>query len=50
VSILLVEQNARQALKVADYAYLLEVGRIAGQGPSADLATSEEVKRVYLGG
>jgi branched-chain amino acid transport system ATP-binding protein len=50
ISILMVEQNARQALKIADYAYLLEVGRLAGEGPSPALAASEHVKRVYLGG
>jgi branched-chain amino acid transport system ATP-binding protein len=50
LSILMVEQNARQALKIAHYAYLLEVGRLAGEGPSLALAASEHVKRVYLGG
>jgi branched-chain amino acid transport system ATP-binding protein len=50
LSILMVEQNARQALKIAHYAYLLEVGRLVGQGPSADLMASEDVQRVYLGG
>ena len=50
LSILMVEQNARQALKIAHYAYLLEVGRLAAEGTSAALMASEDVQRVYLGG
>ena len=50
LTILMVEQNARQALKIAHYAYLLEVGRLVGEGPSAALMASEDVQRVYLGG
>jgi len=50
LSILMVEQNARQALKIAHYAYLLEVGRVVAEGPSATLTASEDVQRVYLGG
>jgi branched-chain amino acid transport system ATP-binding protein len=50
LSILMVEQNARQALRIAHYAYLLEVGRLVGEGPSAALMASEDVQRVYLGG
>jgi branched-chain amino acid transport system ATP-binding protein len=50
LSILMVEQNARQALKIAHYAYLLEVGRLAAEGPSVALMASEDVQRVYLGG
>ena len=50
LSILMVEQNARQALKIAHYAYLLEVGRLVGEGPSRALEASESVQRVYLGG
>ena len=50
LSILMVEQNARQALKIAHYAYLLEVGRLVAEGPSRELEASETVKRVYLGG
>ena len=49
LSILLVEQNAREALKIADYAYLLEVGQIAGEGTAGEIESSEEVQRVYLG-
>jgi branched-chain amino acid transport system ATP-binding protein len=48
-TILLVEQNARMALKVADYAYVLETGRIAMSGPAAELAQSDEVRKAYLG-
>jgi branched-chain amino acid transport system ATP-binding protein len=50
LSILMVEQNARQALRIAHYAYLLEVGRLVAEGPSRELEASESVKRVYLGG
>jgi branched-chain amino acid transport system ATP-binding protein len=49
-TILLVEQNAQMALSVASSAYVLETGRLAMQGPAAQLAASEEVKKDYLGG
>jgi branched-chain amino acid transport system ATP-binding protein len=49
VSILLVEQNAKLALELADQAYLLETGRVALSGPSAEIARDEAVRRVYLG-
>ncbi|RQW62361.1 ABC transporter ATP-binding protein [Vibrio viridaestus] len=49
VSILLVEQNARAALKVADYAYVLEGGSISMQGPAAELSNDPRVIEVYLG-
>jgi len=49
VSILLVEQNARAALRVADYAYVLETGQIAMQGPAAELADDPRVIETYLG-
>ncbi|AZD29823.1 ABC transporter ATP-binding protein [Pseudomonas chlororaphis] len=49
VSILLVEQNARAALRVADYAYVLETGQIAMQGPAAELADDPRVVEAYLG-
>ncbi|MDH4870035.1 ABC transporter ATP-binding protein [Pseudomonas sp. BN515] len=49
VSILLVEQNARAALRVADYAYVLETGQIAMQGPAARLADDPRVIEAYLG-
>jgi branched-chain amino acid transport system ATP-binding protein len=50
VSILLVEQNARAALQVADYAYVLETGELALEGPAADLAHDARVVDTYLGG
>jgi branched-chain amino acid transport system ATP-binding protein len=50
LTILMVEQNARQALKIARYAYLLEVGRLVVEGPSHEIEASEQVQRVYLGG
>ena len=49
VSILLVEQNARAALQVADYGYVLETGDIVLEGPSADLADNPMVIESYLG-
>ena len=49
VSILLVEQNARAALQVADYAYVLETGQIAMQGPAHELADDPRVIEAYLG-
>ena len=49
VSILLVEQNARAALQVADYGYVLETGELALEGPSADLAANPQVAATYLG-
>jgi len=49
VGILLVEQNARRSLAIADRAYLLENGRIAGQGTAAALAGDPAVQKAYLG-
>jgi len=49
VSILLVEQNARAALQVADYAYVLETGGIAMEGPASELAGDPRVIEAYLG-
>ncbi|HYZ63102.1 MAG TPA: ABC transporter ATP-binding protein [Acetobacteraceae bacterium] len=49
-AILLVEQNARAALQVSDYGYVLETGRIALEGPSAGLADDARVVSTYLGG
>jgi branched-chain amino acid transport system ATP-binding protein len=50
VSILLVEQNARKALAVARYGYILEVGKIAIHGAACDLKNDERVRAAYLGG
>lgn len=49
-TILLVEQNASMALEVADRAYVLETGRIAMSGTGAELASSDDIKKAYLGG
>jgi len=49
VSILLVEQNARAALQVADYGYVLETGELAVEGPAALLAANPRVAASYLG-
>ena len=49
VSILLVEQNARAALQVADHAYVMELGEITMHGPAAELATDKGVVESYLG-
>lgn len=48
-TILLVEQNARAALKAADRAYVLETGKVAVHGTSAELLADHEVQRAYLG-
>ena len=50
VTILLVEQNAYQALQVAQTAYVLETGRVVLSGPAADLRVNPAVKKAYLGG
>ena len=50
VPVVLVEQNAELALKIADYAYVMETGRVALEGPAAELHEHEHVKRAYLGG
>jgi branched-chain amino acid transport system ATP-binding protein len=50
VSILLVEQNARAALEIADYGYVLEMGEITHQGPATALAHDPRVIATYLGG
>ena len=49
-TILLVEQNANMALSIADKAYVLETGRIALSGTAKELASSEAVRKAYLGG
>ncbi len=49
-TILLVEQNAEMALKIADRAYVLESGRIKISGTGKELAASDEIKKAYLGG
>ena len=49
LSILLVEQNVVQALKISDRAYVLESGKIVMQGTSAELGSSESIRKSYLG-
>jgi branched-chain amino acid transport system ATP-binding protein len=49
ITILLIEQNARAALAVADYAYVLETGEVGLQGPGAELLANERVRDLYLG-
>lgn len=48
-TILLVEQNARMALSIADRAYVIETGRIGMEGEAKELAENEDVKKAYLG-
>ncbi|WP_410513848.1 ABC transporter ATP-binding protein [Paenibacillus sp. BR2-3] len=48
-TVLLVEQNAHQALKIAHRAYVLETGRVVLEGDAKELADSEEIKMAYLG-
>jgi len=49
VTILLVEQNARRALTIANRGYVLEAGRVVLEGSAVDLATNKEVQKAYLG-
>lgn len=49
LTILLIDQNARQALELADYGYVLENGRIVIEGESASLRSNPDVERAYLG-
>lgn len=49
VTVLLVEQNANMALKIADYAYVLETGRISLEGTGAELLSNDAVRESYLG-
>ena len=50
ITMLLVEQNARMALKAADYGYIMENGTVVLDGTAAELADNEDVKEFYLGG
>ena len=49
MTILLVEQNAHLALKIANYGYVLETGHIILEGPATDIARNEQVRKAYLG-
>jgi branched-chain amino acid transport system ATP-binding protein len=48
-TVLIVEQNVRQVLKIADRAYLLEAGRLKASGSAQELAASDEIRRAYMG-
>jgi len=50
VSILLVEQNTRMALRLAQWGYVIETGRVTLEGNSSDLINDERVRKAYLGG
>ena len=49
-TVLLVEQNAKMALGIADRAYVIETGKITLEGTGEELSNSEQVKKAYLGG
>ena len=49
LTVLIVEQNVQQVLKVVDRAYLLEVGRIKASGPAHELLASDEIRKAYVG-
>lgn len=49
VTVLLIEQNANMALKIADFGYVMEVGSIALSGPGSELLNNQQVKELYLG-
>ncbi len=48
-TVLIVEQNARQALKIADYGYVLETGKVVAEGPAVQLLEDSSIKEAYLG-
>ncbi len=48
-TVLLVEQNAKKALSIADRAYVLETGNIVLEGKASELMTNEQVRKAYLG-
>ena len=50
VTVLLVEQNAKMALNIADRGYVIETGNITMEGKASDLADDPKVKQAYLGG
>jgi branched-chain amino acid transport system ATP-binding protein len=50
ISVILVEQNSRMALKISSRAYALEIGRVALAGKSADLLNDDHIRKLYLGG
>ena len=50
ITVLLVEQNAKMALSIADRAYVLETGKISLSGTGKELMSSEKIRKAYLGG
>ena len=50
VSVILVEQNSRMALRISRRAYVLETGSVGLHGPSAELMGKDEIRKLYLGG
>jgi branched-chain amino acid transport system ATP-binding protein len=48
-TVLLVEQNAKKALQIADRAYVLETGSIVNEGKAADLLNDDSIRKAYLG-
>ena len=50
ITMLLVEQNARMALRAADYGYIMENGKVVLDGTAEELSNNEDVKEFYLGG
>ena len=50
LTVLIVEQNVAQVLRVVDRAYVLETGRVSAEGAAADLAADPAIRRSYLGG
>ena len=49
ITVLLIEQNARAALAIADRAYVLETGRLTASGAAAEIASDERMQQSYLG-
>jgi len=49
VNVLLIEQNAKAALEISDYAYVLETGSVVLEGPGSELITNDQVRSAYLG-
>lgn len=49
-AIFIIEQNAHRALEIADYAYVLDLGRVRFEGSPADILANGEVQKLYLGG
>ena len=49
-TVLLVEQNAKKALSIANRAYVLEIGKIVKTGTGTELLADEDIRRAYLGG